>query len=294
MSTNIPLAISDNNGQSSDSSSSQTSSSYVRLEMDLVSNASNGDFEQENLYPKNEPNFQFRHGEGFDVITPSDTPMSMSVEGELSPEDNVPATNTRSRAYDGYTENKGFRWYLQPDDRNDPEEEDRPLLEELDIDLKDIYYKVRCVIFPFPALGYKRHVVRDNPDFWGPLFVVLAFSLVSIYGQFQAVSWILTIWLCGSAIIFLLARVLGGEVSYSQCLGVIGYSVLPLIITSSIAPFTNSLPMLSVGIKLLGVLWASYSAGSLLCVEELQQKRPLLFYPIFLLYIYLLSLYTGA
>lgn len=57
--------------------------------------------------------------------------------------------------------------------------------EELDIDLKDIYYKIRCVLMPMPSLGYNRQVVRDNPDFWGPLAVVLLFSMISIYGQFR-------------------------------------------------------------------------------------------------------------
>lgn len=38
---------------------------------------------------------------------------------------------------------------------------------------------------PMPSLGYNRQVVRDNPDFWGPLAVVLLFSMVSIYGQFR-------------------------------------------------------------------------------------------------------------
>ena len=46
--------------------------------------------------------------------------------------------------------------------------------------------------------------------------------------------------------------------------------------------------------QLLGVLWAAFSAGSLLCVQELQHKKPLLLYPIFLLYIYFFSLYTGV
>ncbi len=57
--------------------------------------------------------------------------------------------------------------------------------EELDIDLKDIYYKLRCVLFPLPQLGFNRLVVRDNPDFWGPLIVVLIYSVVSLYGQFR-------------------------------------------------------------------------------------------------------------
>ena len=57
--------------------------------------------------------------------------------------------------------------------------------EELDIDLRDIYYKLRCVLLPLPQFGFKRQIVRENPDFWGPLTVVLLYSLVSLYGQFR-------------------------------------------------------------------------------------------------------------
>ncbi|KAM6407274.1 protein YIPF4 isoform 3-T3 [Pluvialis apricaria] len=149
---------------------------------------------------------------------------------------------------------RGYGWLLEVED-DDPED-NKPLLEELDIDLKDIYYKIRCVLMPMPSLGFNRQVVRDNPDFWGPLAVVLFFSMISLYGQFKVVSWIITIWIFGSLTIFLLARVLGGE--------------------------------------LFGVFWAAYSAASLLVGEEFKTKKPLLIYPIFLLYIYFLSLYTGV
>lgn len=46
--------------------------------------------------------------------------------------------------------------------------------------------------------------------------------------------------------------------------------------------------------QLFGVFWAAYSAASLLVGEEFKTKKPLLIYPIFLLYIYFLSLYTGV
>ena len=58
--------------------------------------------------------------------------------------------------------------------------------EELDIDVKDIYYKLRCVLLPLPGLN--RAVVRDNTDFWGPLMVVIVYSLISVYGQFRVSS----------------------------------------------------------------------------------------------------------
>lgn len=49
--------------------------------------------------------------------------------------------------------------------------------------MSDIYYKLRCVLLPLPSLN--RTHVRDRPDFWGPLLVVLAYALVSVYGQFR-------------------------------------------------------------------------------------------------------------
>lgn len=57
--------------------------------------------------------------------------------------------------------------------------------EELDIDVKDIYYKLRCVLLPLPSSWLQRTAIRDNPDFWGPLLVVLAYALISVYGQFR-------------------------------------------------------------------------------------------------------------
>ncbi|KAK1333169.1 hypothetical protein QTO34_006706 [Cnephaeus nilssonii] len=153
---------------------------------------------------------------------------------------------------------RGYGWLLEVED-DDPED-NKPLLEELDIDLKDIYYKIRCVLMPMPSLGFNRQVVRDNPDFWGPLAVVLFFSMISLYGQFR--------------------------VAYGQVLGVIGYSLLPLIVIAPILLVVGSFEVVSTLIKLFGVFWAAYSAASLLVGEEFKTKKPLLIYPIFLLYIY--------
>lgn len=189
-----------------------------------------------------------------------------------------------------YLQSKGFSWLLEVED----DEENKPLLEELDIDPRDIYYKIRCVLLPLPSLGLNRNVIRDSPDFWGPLFVVLTFALVSIYGQFKVVSWVITIWIFGSGLTFMLARVLGGEVTYSQTLGVVGYSLLPLVVVAPFVSLFQSMVWIGFLIKCAGVVWAAYSAGSLLAQEELRHKKPLLLYPVFLLYVYFMSLYSGA
>ncbi|GAB1601259.1 protein YIPF4-like [Argonauta hians] len=243
---------------------------------------------------ENPSKFQPSNAEFQFVTTANQSSLEGAIVGNEKDSGTLPpAYGVRNRGMAGtLLENNGFQWLLEEDLEDNAIQ--KPLLEELDIDVKDIFYKLRCVMFPLPQLGFNRKIVRDNPDFWGPLVVILLYSLVSLYGQFRVVSWIITIWVFGSLIVFTLARVLGGEVTYSQCLGVIGYSVLPLVIMASIMPIVHSLPLVSTVFKFIGVVWAAYSAGSLLCVQELQQKRPLLLYPIFLLYIYFFSLYTGA
>jgi hypothetical protein len=188
----------------------------------------------------------------------------------------------------------GVGWLLDQNNTEIETEDSLPLLEELDINLTEIQYKIKCVLMPLDKQNLNRSVLRDNPDFWGPLFVVLLFALLSVYGQFRVVSWIITIWIFGSFLIFVIARVLGGEVTYSQIVGTIGYSLLPLLIIAVAMPLIKKFHFVSNVVKVLGLAWSTYSAATLLCVQELQHKKPLLLYPIFLLYIYFLSLYSGV
>lgn len=218
-------------------------------------------------------------------IAPQERPLGTDL-GSMQPQ----GPRQRGQASQ-YLTSKGFGWLLEVEE---DEEEQKPLLEELDINPRDIVHKLRCVLLPLPSAQEQRTAIRDNPDFWGPLFVVLAYALISVYGQFRVVSWIVTIWVFGSLLIFVLARVLGGEVSFSQTLGVIGYSLLPLVIVAPLVSAIYSLPWVSFCVKAVGVLWSTYSAGSLLAREELRHKKPLLLYPTFLLYVYFFSLYTGA
>ena len=102
---------------------------------------------------------------------------------------------------------------------------------------------------PLKSEHLNRSVLRDNPDFWGPLLIVLLFALFSVYGQLKVVSWIITIWIFGSFLIFVIARVLGGEVSYSQIVGTIGYSLLPLLFMAMIVPLVKRFFYLTALIK---------------------------------------------
>ncbi|XP_064489640.1 protein YIPF4-like [Ornithodoros turicata] len=284
------------NGQSSESSST-TSSGYVQISMEGEEANGNGFGGDSPAHIVSSPSRSAKEMEDFVFMSTSSSSSDYQhLTGSLDSGSSAKKVEVSSALWGvtgtSFLQQKGFGWLMEVDTSDD--EDKAPLLEELDVDLKDIYYKVRCVLFPFPFMGYQRHIVRDSPDFWGPLLVIVLFSLVSLYGQLSVVSWIVTMWILGSLVIFLLARVLGGEVNYSQCLGVIGYSVLPLVVTATALPLVSSLHYIGLLMKLLGVVWATYSAGSLLCVQELQNKRPLLLYPVFLLYVYFFSLYSGV
>jgi hypothetical protein len=215
------------------------------------------------------------------------------LEGTLDTESHRKFTSKQNTTVTSRLLDKGgFSWLLEVED--DSDEPQKPLLEELDINLQDIFYKLRCVLLPIKAFGLKREVLRDNPDFWGPLLVVILYSLISVYGQFRVVSWVITIWIFGSMFIFMLARVLGGEVGYTQTLGIVGYSLLPVLITAPVVSWLHLMPTLGVFLRILGVVWSTFSAGTLLTTDGLQNKKPLLLYPLFLVYIYFFSMYSGV
>lgn len=79
----------------------------------------------------------------------------------------------------------GFGWLLDQNNAEIEDEDSLPLLQELDINLVEIQYKIKCVLMPVANENLNRSVLRDNPDFWGPLLIVLVFALLSVYGQFR-------------------------------------------------------------------------------------------------------------
>jgi hypothetical protein len=85
----------------------------------------------------------------------------------------------------GYMDKYGIGWLLDQNDADIESEDSAPLLQELDINLPEIQYKIKCVLIPFGNDTLNRSILKENPDFWGPLLIVLAFALLSVYGQFK-------------------------------------------------------------------------------------------------------------
>lgn len=60
----------------------------------------------------------------------------------------------------------GVGWLLDSDDKLIIEEDSLPLLEELDINLNEIKYKIKCVIMPISSEKLNRNILRDNPGYF--------------------------------------------------------------------------------------------------------------------------------
>ena len=187
-----------------------------------------------------------------------------------------------------YMEQRGYSWMFEAPTTDDDEDDQRPLLEELEIDLDDIFAKVRWALRP-PKDG-----MGQLSDFWGPVGAQLLYAALVVWGQLSVVSWILSIWLVGSAVVFFLARVLGADVTFSHTLSSLGYCVLPLSISRCLMLLTGSEGPVSLIIRGVCTAWATYSASMWLSTKDLERKQALLVYPIALYMIYFTLLATGV
>eukprot|EP01079_Euglenida_sp_SAG-EU17-18_P002430 gene2430-3208_t len=184
----------------------------------------------------------------------------------------------------------------------------KPLMEELDINPKDILAKIKAVLLPISISNDPATLIRlTEPDFWGPFLVIVAYGLllawnkktVSPYLHWSLVSWVFFLWVIGSLIVYVLAKALGGgnweQGGYGVVLSVIGYSLIPMVFLALFHFLISYLawPVILV-MKALCVLWCSWVATTMLMTAELKPKRIMFAYPVILLYMYFTSLHTGA
>ena len=133
-------------------------------------------------------------------------------------------------------------------------------------------------------------------DFWGPVALATAYSIIIVWGQFRVIPWVITIWLSGSGLLYVLARAFGGQThGLAFISAVVGYGLLPLILMAILSVFSSPLwPDLALPVKIIGVMWSSALSTSLLCHSELAEKRTLVCYPTALVYYFMASLQSGA
>jgi len=172
---------------------------------------------------------------------------------------------------------------------------DEPIKETFLRDAKAIGSKFKQIFLPTQS---KQQLLRDW-DLWGPLIicVVLAFLMqgsddsTTPDASYPEFADIFIIFWIGSIVVTLNSKLLGGRISFFQCVCVLGYCVLPLAISlllCRIVLFFVSQWKVSLVIRFLAVVmglgWATYASVVFLAASIPPPKKALGLYPIFLFY----------
>ncbi|RUO95467.1 Yip1 domain-containing protein [Jimgerdemannia flammicorona] len=157
-------------------------------------------------------------------------------------------------------------------------------------DLRNVAEKLQQVMIP----NGRKDVLKDW-DLWGPLFLCLSLAIVLSFeasknsdseGQKQTIlvftSVFVIVWV-GSAVVTLNAKLLGGTISFFQCVCVLGYCLFPLVVAAIVNLITSSL-FIRLPLEIAAFGWASYASVGFLAEVHLSNRRALAVYPLFLFY----------
>jgi hypothetical protein len=161
---------------------------------------------------------------------------------------------------------------------------DEPVSETLLRDLRNIWNKTKNVLNPIATAD--KNLLRDW-DWWGPLLLCLILSVrLSITAaseqgpQVFSVTFFI-IWI-GSGVVTLNSKLLGGNISFYQSVCVLGYCIFPLVAVSLI---TFMLPFfLKFIVIIVAFLWSTFASTNFLQEINLENRKIIAIYPIFLFY----------
>ena len=108
-------------------------------------------------------------------------------------------------------------------------------------------------------------------DFWGPCFFVSVYVALLWLMRVKHVSWVYLIWTLAAAFNHLVARVWSSTSALSLHLSVLGYSILPVVLSSCLLLGINALvlglgldvvssPLLATVVQLLAAVYAAFAA----------------------------------
>jgi len=151
-------------------------------------------------------------------------------------------------------------------------------------DIKQIGIKLFYVLIPVMP-GKSKAVLRDW-DLWGPLLfcLILGFIMSDVAAQIFVIVWI------GAGVVTVNASLLGGKISFFQCVCFLGYCVFPLVLAAFVIMFVN-IQWTNVWFRMLvcavAFLWATWASVGFLGGLVPADRKILAVYPVFLFYIVL-------
>ena len=166
---------------------------------------------------------------------------------------------------------------------SDSFEDEPPLMEELGIDLQQIYQTTMTVLNPSKPAAT---TLMDDPDLSGPLMFCLGFgSLLLLSGKIHF-GYIYGVALIGAASMYTLLNLMSvNGVSASITVSVLGYCMLPMCILAAVSALLSLKGLFGIIVSIITVSWAAFASSKLfVSVLAMYDQQPLVAYPCAIMY----------
>jgi len=162
-------------------------------------------------------------------------------------------------------------------------EDEPPLMEELGIDIQQIYQTTMTVLNPNKPAATN---LMDDPDLSGPLIFCLGFGALLLFSGKLHFGYIYGVALVGAAAIYTLLNLMSvNGVSVAVTVSVLGYCMLPMCFLSGLAALISLKGFIGIIVSLVVVSWSAFSSSKLfVSVLAMYDQQPLVAYPCALMY----------
>lgn len=164
-------------------------------------------------------------------------------------------------------------------------EDERPLMEELGINLDQIMQKTWAVL-SFKNLDDHKNILHET-DLAGPLVFLLAFGTLLLFTGKIQFGYVFGLGTVGCLIIYSVVYLMAPKViSFFCTVSVLGYCLLPMVLLSALS-IVIDLKISIVGnlVSVLAILWCAFGASNLFTTAiEMSNSRILIAYPCMLFY----------
>ncbi|KAK9475857.1 hypothetical protein V1514DRAFT_338743 [Lipomyces japonicus] len=159
-----------------------------------------------------------------------------------------------------------------------------PLLEELGINFGHIKSKTLTVLNPLTRVDTN---IMDDSDLAGPILFCLLFGTFLLLSGKIHFGYVYGVALLGSISLHFIFNLMAnsGVIDFIRTASVLGYCLLPLVVTSAIGVLVSVDNLLGYVLSTLAIVWCTYSSSAMfVAVLQLSDMRALVAYPLALFY----------
>lgn len=162
------------------------------------------------------------------------------------------------------------------------ENRELPILEEMGVDMKSVIKKLNSTVF----IQQPIKEFLEEPDLTGPILLTTILGMLLIFNRKLNFGFIYGYGFFGCLVIyFLLNLILDNYIQLYDVVSIIGYCITPVLFVSVINLFVNMKKTIGIIVSIFFSILSTVQVLRILQTKhQLEKRRNLIAYPIFLLY----------